>query len=271
MKLLNLSIFSLALIFSSCGNSSKTEEKSTDSNTKTTESKLPTGDNSKTSLDWSGTYKGILPCADCEGIETIIKLNEDFSYSKKVKYLGKDNSFQISKGKFSWDDNGNLIYLDKDKPNAYRVGENQLFALDMNDERITGDLQERYILKKLNEEDLILESYWKLVSLNGKTLQEIKNKANEAHIMFIKQDTMVVGSGGCNRLRGSFSLESSTNHLSFKQISTTLMACDNLDTETSFLSILEKVNQYQMVKDTLKIFNDDKSNSATFVKSESPE
>ena len=26
-------------------------------------------DTSKTSLDWNGEYQGLLPCADCEGIE----------------------------------------------------------------------------------------------------------------------------------------------------------------------------------------------------------
>ena len=27
---------------------------------------ITTGDNSQTSLDWDGTYTGILPCADCK-------------------------------------------------------------------------------------------------------------------------------------------------------------------------------------------------------------
>ena len=231
----------------------------------------PTTDNSRTSLDWNGIYNGILPCADCEGIETIISLKEDFSYTKKLKYLGKEDTFTISKGNFTWDDSGNLIYLDTDKPNGYRVGENQLFALDMNDEKITGDLQDLYVLKKLSEEDLLLNNYWKLTSLNGEILKITENKSSEAHIQFIKEDTLVVGSGGCNRLRGSFKLEAQTNHLSFKQISTTLMACENLDTETTFLKVLENINQFQIKNDSLHLFNDDKTNLASFVESESPE
>ena len=144
MKKLSVLTLISVLFLSSCVN--KPKENST-------EEKPIFADNSKTSIDWSGTYKGVLPCADCEGIETIIKLNEDYSYSKTIKYLSKDKTFKISKGNFSWDDSGNLIYLEEDNPNAYRVGENQLFALDMNDKRITGDLQDHYILKKLNEED----------------------------------------------------------------------------------------------------------------------
>ena len=33
--------------------------------------------NSQNSLDWEGVYKGILPCADCDGIETEIVINSD--------------------------------------------------------------------------------------------------------------------------------------------------------------------------------------------------
>ena len=33
--------------------------------------------NSLNSLDWEGTYSGILPCADCAGIQTLIKLNKN--------------------------------------------------------------------------------------------------------------------------------------------------------------------------------------------------
>lgn len=39
------------------------------------------GDNSRNSLDWEGTYKGILPCADCEGIETMVILKDNDRYT----------------------------------------------------------------------------------------------------------------------------------------------------------------------------------------------
>jgi uncharacterized lipoprotein NlpE involved in copper resistance len=32
---------------------------------------------SQTSLDWDGSYAGVVPCADCAGIETFITINED--------------------------------------------------------------------------------------------------------------------------------------------------------------------------------------------------
>ncbi|MFD2035930.1 copper resistance protein NlpE [Belliella marina] len=106
--------------------------------------------NAMNSLDYMGIYKGTLPCADCEGIETIIELGSGNSYVKKVIYLGKDDQkVTESSGTFTWNDEGNTITLNEDdEPNKYFVGENVLFHLDMDGNRIEGDLAENYKLKK---------------------------------------------------------------------------------------------------------------------------
>ena len=56
--------------------------------------------NAQNSLDWSGIYTGVLPCADCEGIETTIILKSDNTYLKTEKYLGENEVFE-SEGNFS--------------------------------------------------------------------------------------------------------------------------------------------------------------------------
>lgn len=106
--------------------------------------------NALTSLDFMGTYEGILPCADCEGIQTVIELGVGNSYVKKITYLGKDNNNVIeTQGTFSWNDEGNTITLDDEpSPNQYFVGENVLFHLDLDGNRITGDLADKYRLNK---------------------------------------------------------------------------------------------------------------------------
>ena len=110
------------------------------------------GDNSRTSLDWPGTYKGIVPCADCEGIETTITIGKDSSYIIITKYLGKKNSTATEKkGTFLWDAYGSAIFLDgiTNAPDKYKVGENVLIQLDMNGNDIKGDLALRYRLQKI--------------------------------------------------------------------------------------------------------------------------
>jgi len=112
---------------------------------------LPDAHNSQNSLDWQGTYKGIMPCADCEGIATELVLNKDLTYVIKTKYLGKgDGKVLEESGNFVWDKSGGSITLKGliDRPSKYKVGENQLIQLDMKGKPITGDLAERYILRK---------------------------------------------------------------------------------------------------------------------------
>jgi len=111
---------------------------------------LVDGHNARNALDYAGLYTGILPCADCEGIETWIELTYDSTFVKRTRYLGKGEStvFQ-SEGSFTWDDAGNTITLNGlEEANKYFVSENYMIHLDQEGKRITGDLAEMYILRK---------------------------------------------------------------------------------------------------------------------------
>lgn len=104
---------------------------------------------SQNSLDVTGTYTGILPCASCVGIETNLTLT-DSTYQLSMIYLGgqEPNEFQKT-GNYSWTKAGNTITLEnKEAPNQYFVGENMLIHLDQNGDRIIGDLANKYRLEK---------------------------------------------------------------------------------------------------------------------------
>lgn len=104
----------------------------------------------RVSLDWAGTYEGVLPCADCEGIETRVTLSYDGTYTIRQKYLGTSENVFQSSGTFSWNEAGNTVTLPSSPtPNSYFVGENRLFHLGMDGERITGNLAELYTLEKI--------------------------------------------------------------------------------------------------------------------------
>jgi hypothetical protein len=102
------------------------------------------------SLDYLGIYSGVLPCAACEGIETTIELGSGNSYVKKIIYLGKeDHQVVETSGTFTWNEDGNTITLIEEiAPNQYFVGENVLFHLDIDGNRISGELAANYVLKK---------------------------------------------------------------------------------------------------------------------------
>lgn len=108
------------------------------------------GDNSMNALDWEGTYVGTLPCADCEGIATELSINYDGTYTYKTTYLGKETEVNEIEGIFQWDETGSMITLSglEGAPGKYKVGENRIWHLDMDGNRIEGDLADKYILTK---------------------------------------------------------------------------------------------------------------------------
>lgn len=104
--------------------------------------------NAMNSLDYKGIYKGVLPTASGSGMDVVIELS-DSTYTKKVVYVGKSNSAINSKGTYSWNKEGNTITLEgEDKPNQYFVGENTLTQLDVDGNKIKGEIEEEYILRK---------------------------------------------------------------------------------------------------------------------------
>ncbi|MGX3020526.1 copper resistance protein NlpE N-terminal domain-containing protein [Ursidibacter sp. B-7004-1] len=61
----------------------------------------------------SGTYKGSLPCADCEKIDAELVLNSDKTYQYNTVYFkNKEQHPYIEKGNYIWDTNkSNVLRL----------------------------------------------------------------------------------------------------------------------------------------------------------------
>lgn len=106
--------------------------------------------NSLNSLDYMGMYSGVMPCVDCEGIETMLELSSGNSYVKKIIYLGKSDQQAVkTSGTFTWNEEGNTISLDGEPaPNQYFVSENVLLYLDIDGNIISGEQAENYELRK---------------------------------------------------------------------------------------------------------------------------
>jgi len=109
--------------------------------------------NAQNSLDFLGTYKGTLPCADCEGIETEITFNADETYKMTMKYKGKGDKVFEEIGDYGWKEDGKTLMLEgiDSAPVLYGVEENKLIHLDQDGKRITGPMGKNYELIKLTE------------------------------------------------------------------------------------------------------------------------
>ena len=145
-------LFGLAIVCASVGLLSCTGSQKT--NTETAENQpvmtVPDTHNAKNSVDYKGTYKGVLPCADCDSIVVSLTLG-DTNYTKIDTYH-KNNQTAVGEynGTYTWNAEGNQITLDgiKDAPNKYFVGEGYITQLDMEGNEITGDLASMYILRE---------------------------------------------------------------------------------------------------------------------------
>jgi heat shock protein HslJ len=204
-----------------------------------------------TSVDWPGTYFAMMPCADCEGIETTLTLNKDLTYAMTRNYLGKAGAKpDVSKGTFKWNAAGSRITLSNQSPSDIQVGENQLFHLDMSGNRITGDLADKYTYKKLDMG--ITEKYWKLTEIMGKPVVKTDGMPKEPHMILHAADFRVSANGGCNGMGGGFTLMP-MNRIRFSQMISTMMACPDMEVEKQLAEVLGTADSYILQGDKLQL------------------
>jgi copper homeostasis protein (lipoprotein) len=224
------------------------------------------GHDAQNSLDWAGGYYGRVPCADCEGIDTVLVLLSDGTYALTRTHIGitatgQNGASESVEGPFRWVD-GTVIELAglgaPAEPNRYRVEENQVRQLDMTGSIITGDRADSYVLTRMPEdfvppsEATSLEgATWELVQLNGVNLSD-PNATVVSHYIKLT-DGRLSAKAGCNQLAGSYTTEGPT--LRFGQIVSTKMACENMADEQALAKVLETTDGYALETGSLVLLN----------------
>jgi len=280
MKIKVITLMTLFFLVLSCAKKDKNETTDTmvvDS----TEVVVNDDHNAKNSLDYMGMYQGILPCADCEGIETSLLLEDDKNYLLKTNYLGKKNSATKEvRGVYSWNKEGNTIILAgvENAPNRYFVGENYLKQLDMDGNEIEGDLAERYVLQKKSnvkvlppppppapivikdvsyhpksiENTSLIKNKWRLVELNGKPVVST-NETNKDLFIQLNNEGRYTAFIGCNNMIGGFVLEDEKSLIKFINGATTMIECPDITIEKEFSKMLVKINNYSINGNNLSL------------------
>ena len=206
---------------------------------------------SVTSLDWSGTYRGVVPCADCEGIETEITLGRNGTYVLKTRYLGKEATGREAQGAFTWVAGGSAIRLEglPGRPGRYQVVENALVQLDVEGRPIPDDLAPKYRLAKVTEtpdasEPGLVGISWRLTEVEGRPVEAAEEPSRSPFLRFTAEGK-VQGFGGCNTFGGTYELPAPTR-IRFSKMAATLMACPAMDTETALFRVLEQADNYSL-------------------------
>jgi heat shock protein HslJ len=103
---------------------------------------------------------------------------------------------------------------------------------------------------------------WKLTGL-GDNPVSAPSPQREAYFLLDPANHRVSGSGGCNRLAGSYELNG--DQLKFGQMAGTRMACpEGMDTEQSFLKSLGLVTSWKITGQGLELFDADGKELAKF-------
>jgi heat shock protein HslJ len=208
---------------------------------------IPAGDNSRNSLDWPGSYSGVLPCASCPGIETIITLREDGTFDRSTLYIDEAPAPETESGRFSWNAAGSAITLGSAAGQQYQVGEGALFQLDESGKRIT-ELARRYVLEKHVQDPAIEDRRWKLVELRGNPVESAQG-ARTADLTLSSGDSVASGNSSCNSYSGGYAIKSGQRIRFARNMAVTMMACADMSIESAFLEALGQADNYTVGDD----------------------
>ena len=100
---------------------------------------------------FAGTYAGMLPCADCPGIDSTIAFTPEGAYTLSETYQDADKSSFLSKGTWSVRGDGKAVLLDPEDKDEYDrsfsiVSPTELRALDRQGKPIESTLD--YSIKR---------------------------------------------------------------------------------------------------------------------------
>ena len=103
---------------------------------------------------------------------------------------------------------------------------------------------------------------WKLTRLGAKDVTAGESQ-RAPYIVLQSADHHVAGSGGCNRLSGTYRVEKQTIH--FGPIASTMMACaSGMDTEKEFMQALDAARKWKIQDGTLEFSGEDGKSLAQF-------
>jgi heat shock protein HslJ len=212
---------------------------------------MPDAHNSRNSLDWTGSYSGVVPCASCPGIQIRVTLHAGGTFDRSLQYIDESPIPTTDSGHFTWNATGSKVTLGAgDDAQQYQVGENRLFHLDHRGERINGELAGRYVLEKHIHDPSIEDRRWKLVELRGKPIE-----ASKVELTLRAENSTASGNASCNTFTGGYAIKNGQRIRFERNMAVTMMACPDMTLETAFFETLQQVDNYAIDQDGMLSLN----------------
>lgn len=192
--------------------------------------------NSRNSIDWIGSYEGLLPCTDCAGVLMRVTLHEKGSFALEERRLDTTFEQAVSEGEVVWETGDNTITLDTQSgARRFAVGEGGLLLLEGG--QVRGEWgQTGMILTRspftgsevpLGAAETLANHRWTLVDARDPDNQRIAAMFPSADRPFritFSEDSLHAD-GGCNGVRAGYTLDTA-GVLSVAAGPSTMMACD---------------------------------------------
>ena len=210
--------------------------------------------NSRNSLDWTGTYEGVLPCADCPGTMTRLTLNRDDSYRLVTQAQGSQNAEKSVDGVFKWQAAGNAITLDERGGRLqFSVGEGRLTLLGQESGASHSPAANGVLtLDAPHSRDLeqqLRRNRWTLAFATDASNRRIAGlpPAQDHPVVLNFEGSQLSVQGPCNRFVGGYRITGS-NQLTVSVGASTRMACDPalMQADAALFNLLAKPLHVQM-------------------------
>ena len=224
-------------------------------------------------LDLPASFVGTLPCADCPGVHYQVNLLADHSFVSRMSYEERKGNFE-ERGTWQLANEGKVLILQGSKAREQfaLLDLDTLRRLNANgkevETKLNYDLKRALKFTPIEQEgqavsDASLENtYWKLTRLGDAPVTSASQE-QEANFVLNSDSHRISGSGGCNRLTGSYELHG--DRITFSQMAGTMMAClQGMETEQAFLDVLKQTTRWKITGQQLELLDDTSRQLAIF-------
>jgi heat shock protein HslJ len=191
---------------------------------------------SRNSIDWIGTFEGLLPCSDCAGVLMRVTLHEKGSFALEERRVDAAFAQIASQGEVVWEAGDNTISLGTQAGvRRFAVGEGGLQLLQGDQTRgewsQTGTILTRSPFtgseEPLTVAQVLVNHRWTLVDARDASNQRVAAlfpSPDRTFRVSFSADALHA-EGGCNGVRAGYTLDESGS-LSLTAGASTMMACD---------------------------------------------
>jgi heat shock protein HslJ len=212
--------------------------------------------NSKNSLNWSGSYRGVIPNLHNHGVYIELELTEGLTFTRRTKQFGTKDEVATIKGTFTWAEDGGSIILESDfesQNSILMVEKNKVIWKNIKGIEYSDDEISNYVLSKVPR--ILFEKEWIITQVSGEYINVRPTDNSEyVYINFSSDENKIFGYGGCNYFEAYYFLTG--NEISFTPIKATKMTGANIKIESELFTNLKNTQKFEIIDSELFLKNE---------------